>query len=101
MQVENEFIGSPCGNLDQIMIYFSKAGMGTHYDPATRSISYVPLGMGAPEFSFAALDTGTERPGLEKWPARPPVAHRLADPPTCFARRSATSWPPCSRLSLD
>merc|ERR1711865_41013 len=65
-RVENDFIGSPCGNLDQIMIYYAKAGMGTHFNPATKQINYVPLGMGAPDFSIAALDTGTERPGLEK-----------------------------------
>ena len=44
LQVENDFIGSPCGNLDQIMIYYSKAGMGTHFDPATKKVTYVPLG---------------------------------------------------------
>ena len=27
--VENDYIGSPCGKLDQIMIVFAKAGMGT------------------------------------------------------------------------
>jgi galactokinase len=64
--VENEYIGSPCGQLDQIMIYFAKAGMGTHYSPKTRSIWYVPLGEGAPDFRFVSLDTGTVRPGLEK-----------------------------------
>ena len=41
--VENDYIGSPCGQLDQIMIHFAKAGMGTHYNPATRAIKYVPL----------------------------------------------------------
>jgi galactokinase len=64
--VENEYIGSPCGQLDQIMIYFAKAGMGTHYSPKTRAISHVPLGDGAPDFRFVSLDTGTVRPGLEK-----------------------------------
>jgi len=39
--VENEYIGSPCGKLDQIMILFARDGMGTHYRPATRSIEYV------------------------------------------------------------
>jgi len=65
-KIENDYIGSPCGNLDQIMIYYSKAGMGTHYNPNTKQVTYVPLGMGAPDFSIAALDTGTDRPGLEK-----------------------------------
>ncbi len=65
-EVENEYIGSPCGKLDQIMIYFAKEGMGTHYNPAARSISYVPLGTGADDFRIVGLDTGTVRPGLEK-----------------------------------
>ncbi|MFO1077337.1 MAG: hypothetical protein U1E73_06375 [Planctomycetota bacterium] len=64
--VENDYIGSPCGVLDQTMIYFARAGMGTHYRPADRSIDYVPLGAGAPDFRLVSLDTGTVRPGLEK-----------------------------------
>ncbi len=64
--VENDYIGSPCGNLDQIMIYFAKAGMGTHYRPDTGSIKHVPLGESAVDFRIVSLDTGTDRPGLEK-----------------------------------
>jgi len=64
--VENDYIGSPCGQLDQIMIYFARAGMGTHYSPANRAIRYVPLGAGAIDFRIVSLDTGTVRPGLEK-----------------------------------
>ncbi len=64
--VENEYIGSPCGQLDQIMIYFAKEGMGTHYNPKDRSVNYVPLGHGATDFRIVCLDTGTIRPGLEK-----------------------------------
>jgi len=64
--VENDYIGSPCGKLDQIMILFAKEGMGTHYRPSDRSISYVPLGKGAAEFRIVVMDTGTIRPGLEK-----------------------------------
>ena len=64
--VENDYIGSPCGNLDQIMILFAKQGMGTHYKPADRSIHHVPLGSEAPDFQIMSLDTGTIRPGLEK-----------------------------------
>jgi galactokinase len=81
--VENDYIGSPCGNLDQIMIYFSSAGTGTHYDPKSRSIHHIPLGKAAViggtgacsepaepvpacDFRFVTLDTGTVRPGLEK-----------------------------------
>jgi galactokinase len=64
--VENDYIGSPCGQLDQIMILFAKAGMGTHYNPKTRSINYVPLGAGATDFRIVVMDTGTVRPGLEK-----------------------------------
>ena len=64
--VENDYIGSPCGKLDQIMIYFAKDGMGTHYDPKSRAVKYVPLGKGAADFRIVSLDTGTQRPGLEK-----------------------------------
>jgi galactokinase len=64
--VENDYIGSPCGKLDQIMILFARAGMGTHYQPASRSIQYIPLGAGATDFRIVSLDTGTVRPGLEK-----------------------------------
>lgn len=64
--VENDYIGSPCGKLDQIMILFAREGMGTHYKPADRSIAYVPLGKGASDFRIVVMDTGTVRPGLEK-----------------------------------
>ncbi len=64
--VENDYIGSPCGKLDQIMIYFAKEGFGTHYNPKDRSIKYVPLGKKAIDFRIVSLDTGTVRPGLEK-----------------------------------
>jgi galactokinase len=64
--VENDYIGSPCGKLDQIMILFARDGMGTHYNPATRSIRYVPLGTDVEKLRIVSLDTGTVRPGLEK-----------------------------------
>jgi len=64
--VENVYIGSPCGQLDQIMILFARQGMGTHYNPKTRSVNYMPLGDGATDFRIVGLDTGTVRPGLEK-----------------------------------
>jgi len=72
--VENEYIGSPCGNLDQIMILYAKAGYGTHYLPKTREVIHIPLGKvdregnssAASSFRIVALDTGTVRPGLEK-----------------------------------
>ena len=64
--VENDYIGSPCGNLDQIMIYFAKEAHGTHYSPRGRRIKHYPLGSEAPDFRFVSLDTGTKRPGLEK-----------------------------------
>jgi galactokinase len=64
--VENDYIGSPCGQLDQIMILFARADMGTYFDPKSKSVSYVPLGADAPDFRIVVLDTGTVRPGLEK-----------------------------------
>jgi len=64
--VENDYIGSPCGKLDQIMILFAREAMGTYYNPARGSVDYVPLGAGAIDFRIVVLDTGTVRPGLEK-----------------------------------
>ena len=64
--VENDYVGSPCGQLDQIMILFARQDMGTYYNPKTRSINYVQLGKGATDFRIVGLDTGTVRPGLEK-----------------------------------
>ncbi len=64
--VENVYIGSPCGQLDQTMILCAKAGMGTYYNPKDRSIEYMPIGQGATDFRIMVLDTGTDRPGLEK-----------------------------------
>jgi len=64
--VENDYIGSPCGQLDQTMILFAREGMGTYYNPKDRSIEYVPIGSGTTDFRIVVLDTGTDRPGLEK-----------------------------------
>ena len=64
--VENDYIGSPCGQLDQIMILFAQKNKGVHYHPKNRTIKYVTLGEGADDFRLVVLDTGTQRPGLEK-----------------------------------
>ncbi|MHC4639213.1 MAG: galactokinase [Planctomycetota bacterium] len=64
--VENKYIGSPCGQLDQIMILFAKEGMGTHYNPSDRTIKYVPFGPCREDWRIVVMDTGTVRPGLEK-----------------------------------
>ena len=65
-KVETDYVGSPSGYLDQIMIYYAKAGLGTHFIPSTKEVRYVPLGCDPKDFSIGALDTGTDRPGLEK-----------------------------------
>jgi galactokinase len=64
--VETDYIGSPCGKLDQIMIYFAKAGMGTYYNPTANTIEHIPFGGDPDSFRIVGLDTGTKRPGLEK-----------------------------------
>jgi len=64
--VENDYIGSPCGQLDQIMILFAREGMGTYYNPGSRTVNYVPLGASAGDFHIMVMDTGTVRAGLEK-----------------------------------
>lgn len=62
--VENDYVGSPCGVLDQVMILFARAGHGTHYLPREGRVRHVPIGA-APPFRLVSLDTGTDRPGLE------------------------------------
>jgi galactokinase len=64
--VENDFIGSPCGLLDQIMIISAKESFGTLYNPKNHKISYLAAGKGDTDFRLVCLDTGTVRPGLEK-----------------------------------
>ncbi len=64
--IENDYICSPCGKLDQSMVLFAREGMATYYNPKDRSIDYVPIGAGAIDFRIVVLDTGTDRPGLEK-----------------------------------
>lgn len=65
--VENKYIGSPCGNLDQVMIMYGKAGCATRYDPSTRRATHVAYGGDSErDFHILVLDTGTTRAGLEK-----------------------------------
>ncbi len=64
--VENDYIGSPCGKLDQIMILFAREGFGTYYNPKDRKVEYVCLGKKAADFAIVVMDTGAVRPGLEK-----------------------------------
>ncbi len=64
--VETDYIGSPCGKLDQIMIFFAKAGMGTYFNPNKGTIEHIPFGGNDDDFRIVSLDTGTKRPGLEK-----------------------------------
>jgi galactokinase len=64
--VEDDYIGSPCGLLDQVMILFARKGMAAHYHPRRASVSHLALGEGAVDFRIVGLDTGTVRPGLEK-----------------------------------
>lgn len=63
--IENDYVGSPCGVLDQTMVLFAREGHGTHFDPATKAVHHVPLGGGTADLRLLALDTGTVRPGLE------------------------------------
>jgi len=65
-QVENDYIDSPCGKLDQIMILFAREGFGTYYNPKDRKVEYISLGKKAAGFAIVVMDTGTVRPGLEK-----------------------------------
>ena len=64
--VENDYIGSPCGILDPLMIYYARDEQATLFDPATNQIEHIPYGGDTKDFRIVYLDTGTERFGLEK-----------------------------------
>lgn len=63
--VENDYIGSPCGKLDQAMILFGKKGKGSLYSPRRRSLKYINLPSHAEDVQVIVLDTGTKRHGLQ------------------------------------
>lgn len=63
--VEVDYIGSPCGKLDQVMIYFAKAGKGTYFNPVDERIEHIEFGGDADQFRVVCMDTGTKRAGLE------------------------------------
>ncbi|MCU0612504.1 MAG: hypothetical protein MUE60_12035 [Candidatus Eisenbacteria bacterium] len=63
--VENDYVGSPCGLLDQVMILFARKGMGTRFLPSSGAIERIPFPTDTPEFRLMMMDTGTVRPGLE------------------------------------
>ena len=66
--VENDYIGSPCGNLDQIMILFAKEGMGTHYNPADRAGSAVRPSKNANRPAYRTCRLGGARRGSSRAP---------------------------------
>ena len=63
--VEVDYIGSPCGKLDQVMIYFAKAGMGTYFNPVNEHIEHFEFGGDIDRYRVVCMDTGTKRAGLE------------------------------------
>ena len=63
--VEVDYIGSPCGKLDQVMIYFAKAGMGTYLNPVNEHIEHFKFGGDIDRYRVVCMDTGTKRAGLE------------------------------------
>lgn len=70
--VENDYIGAPCGCLDQVMIVFAQAGCATRFDPATKAVTHIKFGgdsnsskSNEASFRLLVLDTGTTRHGLD------------------------------------
>lgn len=63
--VEVDYIGSPCGKLDQVMIYFAKAGMATYFNPVNEHIEHFEFGGDIDRYRVVCMDTGTKRAGLE------------------------------------
>jgi galactokinase len=57
-RVENEWVGSPTGLLDQLAVLFSRLGEALRIDFNTLELSHVPLDLG--DWTLATLDSGVE-----------------------------------------
>jgi galactokinase len=63
--VENDYVGSPCGLLDPLMICHARAGHGAHWSARDGAVRHVPLGGDQGRLRLLSLDTGRPRHGLE------------------------------------
>ena len=61
-RVENEFIGVPCGIMDQMAVSLGEAGKALMLDTHTMAHETVPL---LPDYSFAVVDSGIRRELLD------------------------------------
>jgi galactokinase len=57
-RVENEWVGSPTGLLDQLAVLFAREGQALRIDFQTLELSHVPLDLG--DWTLATLDSGVE-----------------------------------------
>jgi galactokinase len=55
-RVENEWVGSPTGLLDQLAVLFAREGQALRIDFQTLELSHVPLDLG--DWALATLDSG-------------------------------------------
>ena len=55
-RVENEWVGSPTGLLDQLAVLFAREGQALRIDFQTLELSHVPLDLG--DWTLATLDSG-------------------------------------------
>ena len=77
--IENDYVGSPCGLLDQVMICFARRDTGTLYSPHTGAVAHVPLGGDPDRQALLCLFTGRARHGLQNatYPVRRAECERL------------------------
>jgi galactokinase len=57
-RVENEWVGSPTGLLDQLAVLFAREGQALRIDFQALELSHVPLDLG--DWTLATLDSGVE-----------------------------------------
>lgn len=79
--VENEYIGSPCGKLDQAMILLGRAGEGVFYSPRRRTAEQIKMSAEIESAQVVIMDTGTKRSGLQgtDYQVRQKECGRIAD----------------------
>jgi galactokinase len=57
-RAENEFVGMPCGVMDQLAAVHGRVGHAVFIDTRTLSVAYVPLGLDAAGLCILVIDTG-------------------------------------------
>jgi galactokinase len=70
-RAEADFVGVPCGLMDQVAAVFGKPACALRFDTTAKTVDYLPLDLRAKGAQLFLLDTNTRRQvGASAYPAR-------------------------------